>query len=64
MVDETNVEGDQFGTIDTDDIPYAVGYVKGKFTELEEIKTKPFGLGIERDMYFRPKKVSELGGAK
>ena len=33
-------------------------------TELEEIKTKPFGLGIERDMYFRPKKVSELGGAK
>ena len=36
MVDETNVEGDQFGTIDTDDIPYAIGYVKGKFTEAED----------------------------
>ena len=27
--------------------------------ELESIK-RPFGLGIERDLYFEPKKVSEL----
>ena len=36
MVDETNVEGDEFGTIDADDIPYTVGYIKGKFTEAED----------------------------
>ena len=35
MVDETNVEGDGSGTMDVDDIPYTVGYVKGKFTEAE-----------------------------
>ena len=35
MVDETNVEGDGSGTIDADDIPYTVGYIKSKFTEAE-----------------------------
>ena len=35
MVDETNVEGDGSGTLDADDIPYTVGYIKSKFTEAE-----------------------------
>ena len=29
-------------------------------TELESIKTKRFGLGIERDLYFKPRKAGEL----
>ena len=28
-------------------------------SELKSIKTKPFGLGIERDLYFDPKPLSE-----
>jgi hypothetical protein len=28
--------------------------------ELESLKVPPFGLGIERDMHFKPIKVSEL----
>ena len=28
-------------------------------SELKSIKTKPFGLGIERDLYFNPKLLSE-----
>jgi len=35
MVDETNVEGDGSGTMDADDIPYTVGYIRNKFTEAE-----------------------------
>ena len=37
----------------------------GSFTlsELKSIKL-PFGLGIERDMYFKPKRLSEIKGGK
>ncbi|WP_419523450.1 DUF2958 domain-containing protein [Alistipes putredinis] len=28
--------------------------------ELQRVRTRPFGLGIERDMYFTPCKVSEI----
>lgn len=34
------------------------GYVS--LNELQSIKTRPFGLGIERDIYFKPCKVSEI----
>ena len=34
------------------------GYVS--LNELQRVRTRPFGLGIERDMYFTPCKVSEI----
>ena len=34
------------------------GYVS--LNELQRVRTRPFGRGIERDMYFTPCKVSEI----
>lgn len=34
------------------------GYVS--LNELQRVRTRPFGLGIDRDMYFTPCKVSEI----
>ncbi len=31
-----------------------------KLSELEEVKCPPFGLGIERDLYFDPKPISKV----
>ena len=35
MVDNIEEQSDVSGSIDSDDIPFAVGYIKGKFTEAE-----------------------------
>jgi len=51
-----------------EDGDYAWGIVDGhavemgsfSISELQKVKLKPFGLGIERDMYFEPIKASEL----
>ena len=51
-----------------DDKDYAWGIVDGfevemgsfSINELQKIKFKPFGHGIERDLYFEPVKASEL----
>jgi len=51
-----------------EDGDYAWGIVDGhavemgsfSISELQKVKLKPFGFGIERDMYFEPIKASEL----
>lgn len=52
---------------DPDDPDYLWGIVKGfevevgsfSLSELQSVK-RPFGLGIERDLYFKPMKASEV----
>ena len=51
-----------------EDKDYAWGIVDGhavemgsfSISELQNVKLKPFGLGIERDLYFEPVKAGEL----
>ena len=51
-----------------DDGDYAWGIVNGfevemgsfSMNELQKVKLKPFGLGIERDLYFEPMKASDV----
>ena len=54
--------------LDPEDKDYAWGIVDGnavemgswQMSELQKVVLKPFGLGIERDLYFEPVKASEL----
>ena len=54
--------------LDPEDNDYAWGIVDGfavemgawQMSELQKVKIKPFGLGIERDLYFKPMKASEV----
>ena len=54
--------------LDPEDSDYAWGIVNGhavemgswQMSELQKVKIKPFGLGIERDLYFEPMKASEV----
>ena len=54
--------------LDPEDNDYAWGIVDGhavemgswQMSELQKVKIKPFGLGIERDLYFEPMKASEV----
>ena len=39
---------------------FAVEMGSWQMSELQKVKIKPFGLGIERDLYFEPVKASEL----
>jgi hypothetical protein len=45
-----------FGLVDLHDT--ALGYFS--LEELESLRVPPFGLKIERDKYFKPKKLSEV----
>ena len=54
--------------LDPEDSDYAWGIVDGfavemgswQMSELQKVKLKPFGLGIERDLYFEPMKASDV----
>ena len=54
--------------LDPEDSDYAWGIVNGyavemgswQMSELQKVRIKPFGLGIERDLYFEPMKASEV----
>ena len=39
---------------------FAVEMGSWLMSELQKVKFKPFGLGVERDLYFEPVKASEL----
>ena len=54
--------------LDPEDNDYAWGIVDGfavemgswQMSELQKVKFKPFGLPVERDLYFEPMKASEV----
>ena len=54
--------------LDPEDSDYAWGIVDGhavemgswQMSELQKVKIKPFGLGIERDLYFEPMKAKDV----
>ena len=54
--------------LDPKDSDYAWGIVDGhavemgswQMSELQRVKLKPFGLGIERDLYFEPMKAKDV----
>ena len=54
--------------LDPEDSDYAWGIVNGhavemgswQMSELQKVKIKPFGLGIERDLYFEPMKAKDV----
>ena len=58
------VEFDQkdtfFGLVDGLELEW--GYFS--LSELKSVKTKPFGLGIERDLHFTPKKIKDIDRLK
>jgi len=64
-ITEAGHEGDDylmFGLCDIGMGYQELGYVS--LNELKSIHTKPFGLGIERDMHWTPKPLSEIRKAR
>ena len=57
--------------LDPENSDYAWGIVKGnavemgswQMSELQKVKIKPFGLGIERDLYFEPMRAKDVWDA-
>ena len=57
--------------LDPEDSDYAWGIVNGhavemgswQMSELQKVKIKPFGLGVERDLYFEPMRAKDVWDA-